>query len=104
MAYASLGDWTDFDTSSLASKVADQITGPVYDSFKARFEADLPNIVEEIRPVLKQEVRDAVPMDLVASIFGEVRDQAIKGGIAVVVATSLLTVFGVWAVLELEKP
>jgi hypothetical protein len=74
------------------------------EKFKARLEADLPNIVEEIRPVLKQEVRDAIPMDLVGSIFGEVRAQAIKGGIAMVLATSVLTVIGVWAVTEMERP
>lgn len=104
LPYAAVGDWTDFDTSSLASKVADQITGPVYDSFKSRLESDLPNIVADIRPYLKEEVRNAIPMDLVGSIFGEVRSQAIKGGIAMVLATSVLTVLGVWAVIEMEKP
>ena len=103
MGLKGLGDWTDFDTSALASQVADQITGPVYDSFKAKFEADLPNIVADIRPYLKEEVRNAVPTDLLDAMTNDAIAKAKMGGMIVIAATSLLTVLGVWAVLEARQ-
>lgn len=103
-SFLGVGDWTDFDTSSLAREVADQITGPVYASFKAQFEADLPNIVESIRPYLKEEVRNAVPTDLLNAMTDDAIAKAKMGAAIVIAATSLLTVLGVWALLESEKP
>lgn len=99
---AALGDWTDFDTSSLATKVADQITGPVYESFKSQFVSDLPNIVQEIRPYLRQEVMDAIPTDMVDAMAKDAMKKAVIGGVAIVVATSLLTVAGVWLLNDMS--
>lgn len=98
--FGHLGDWTDFDTSSLASKVADQITGSVYDSFKQQLVNDLPNIVAEIRPYLRQEVKDAIPTDMVDAMYSQARSDAIKGGIAVVVSTALLTLVGAYLLFD----
>jgi len=98
--FGHLGDWTDFDTSALASKVADQITGPVYDSFKQQLVNDLPNIVAEIRPYLRQEVKDAIPTDMVDAMYSQARSDAIKGGIAVVVSTALLTLVGAYLLFD----
>lgn len=99
---SALGDWTDFDTSSLASKVAAQITGPVYESFKSQFVSDLPNIVQEIRPYLRQEVMDAIPTDMVDAMAKDAMKKAVIGGVAIVVATSLLTVAGVWLLNDMS--